>query len=221
MPGLNNILALDTALNHCGVGVYASGRVFAESLDMLQGHAGHLLPMAERVLKKSGIAYDGLEAIAVTVGPGAFTGLRIGLSAARAMALALDVPIFGITTTQLWALQHVQRKPEKIMVILETKRQDFYVQSFSANGSPLSDAAALEKDVIDPDGFTLIGDGVGRFTGGRIGTFTAPDIGLMAELLSTNPEYFTKGAEPVYLRPADVTASKRRNRVFEGVTGAQ
>jgi tRNA threonylcarbamoyl adenosine modification protein YeaZ len=219
MSGFDHILALDTALNYCGVGVYALGRVISESMDMAQGHAGHLLPMAERVLKKSGIHYDELGAIAVTVGPGAFTGLRIGLSAARAMALALDLPLFGITTTQLLALQHVRQKPEKVMVVLETKRQDFYVQSFSADGSPLSDAAALEKDVIDPDDFTLIGDGVGRFMGGS-NIFTAPDIGLMAELLATNPEYFTQGAEPIYLRPADVTASKRRNRVFEGVTGA-
>ena len=219
MTGFNNILAFDTALNHCGVGVFTSGQVFAESLDMVQGHAGHLLPMVERVLKKSGMGYDRLEAVAVTVGPGAFTGLRIGLSAARATALALDLPLFGITTTQLLALQHVRQKPEKIMVILETKRQDFYVQSFAANGSPLSDVAALEKDAIDFGDFTLIGDGVGRFTG-QGATFTAPDIGLMAGLLASNPEYFTKGAEPVYLRPADVTASKRQNRVFEGVTGA-
>lgn len=219
MPGFNNIFALDTALNHCGVGVYASGRVFAESLDMVQGHAGHLLPMAERVLKKSEIGYDGLEAIAVTVGPGAFTGLRIGLSAARSMALALDLPLFGITTTQLLALQHVRQKPEKVMVVLETKRQDFYVQSFAVDGSPLSDAAALEKDIIDSGDFTLIGDGVGRFTG-QAARFTAPDIGLMAELLVGDPDFFTKGAEPLYLRPADVTASKRQNRIFEGVTGA-
>lgn len=220
MPEFNNILALDTALNHCGVGVYTSGRVFAESVDMMQGHAGHLLPMAERVLKKSDVTYDGLEAVAVTVGPGAFTGLRIGLSAARATALALDLPLFGITTTQLLALQHIRQKPEKVMVILETKRQDFYVQSFAADGAPLSDAAALEKDAIDCGDFTLIGDGVGRFTGQSSG-FSAPEVGLMAALLASNPDYFTKGAEPVYLRPADVTASKRLNRVLEGFTAAE
>jgi tRNA threonylcarbamoyladenosine biosynthesis protein TsaB len=216
MPKFKNILALDTALNHCGVGVHMPGGIFAESVAMMQGHAGHLLPMAECVLKKAATGYDDLEAIAVTVGPGAFTGLRIGLSAARAMAMALDLPLFGITTTQLLALQHTRQKPEKIMVVLETKRQDFYVQSFDAQGTALSEAAALGKDNIEIEDFALVGDGAERLTGKKA-DISIPDIGLMATLLATDPKYFTEGAEPVYLRGADVTLSKRKNRIFEAL----
>ena len=69
MTGFQKILALDTALNNCGAAIYDRGKVFSESSAMMQGHAEHLLPMAERVLKKSGVAYADLEAVAVTTGP--------------------------------------------------------------------------------------------------------------------------------------------------------
>lgn len=220
MAHFRKILAIDTALNHCSVALDVPGKRVHETQEMMQGHAEHLMPMVERVLERAGVEYSELEAVAVTVGPGAFTGLRIGLSAARALALALEIPVYGITTTQLLALQHVRQTPKEVAVILETKRQDFYVQMFDAVGKAKSEAAALPAEDIRTDGFVLVGDGVGRFNGTKA-DITVPDVQLMAELLATHPSYFTEGAEPVYLRGADVTASKRQNRVFEGSTGRE
>jgi tRNA threonylcarbamoyladenosine biosynthesis protein TsaB len=215
MSGFKNILALDTALNNCSAGIFASGKIISETKEMMQGHAEHLLPMTGRVLRQADLRYDDLYAVVTTLGPGAFTGLRIGLSTARALALALDIPLFGITTMQILALQAVKVKAEKTLVVLETKRQDFYVQAFDAKGNSISEAACLQADEIKTDGFVLVGDGVVRLTG-KAASIIAPDIGMIAGLLVTNPEYFTEGAEPVYLRGADVTASKRENRIFEG-----
>ncbi|MGB4057635.1 MAG: tRNA (adenosine(37)-N6)-threonylcarbamoyltransferase complex dimerization subunit type 1 TsaB, partial [Alphaproteobacteria bacterium] len=200
-------------LNQCGAAVYASGKSVAETREMAQGHAEHLLPLVENALEKSGIAYADLDAIAVTVGPGSFTGLRVGLSAAKALALALNIPIFGITTTQSLALQSIKKKPDPVAVILETKRQDFYVQHFDGIGRAVSEAASLPGSDIKTEGFILIGDGVGRLTGSSPG-LVMPDVGLIAELLATDSGFFTEGAEPVYLRGADVTASKQQSRTF-------
>ena len=218
MGNFKTILALDTALNHCGAAVYRDGKSCSESAAMMQGHAEHLLPMAERVLAAAGIAYGDIDALAVTTGPGAFTGLRIGLSAARAMALALDIPLYGITTTRLLALQAVRADPKPVAVILDTKREDFYFQSFDVRGEPLSEASVLPAAAIKTDGFILAGDGVTRLTG-RTPVLEIPDVALMAELLAVRPEIFIPGAPAVYLRGADVTSSRRENRVFEGAQG--
>lgn len=218
MTGFQKILALDTALNNCGAAIYDRGKVFSESSAMMQGHAEHLLPMAERVLKKSGVVYADLEAVAVTAGPGAFTGLRIGLSAARAIGLALGVPVYGITTMQVLALQAVRKNVKQVAIVLDTKRSDFYFQTFGAEGNPLSAPAVVSGEAIKSDGFALVGDGVERLTGEKP-EITAIDAALMGELLATRPELFSLGAEPVYLRGADITESKRTNRIFEGAQG--
>jgi tRNA threonylcarbamoyladenosine biosynthesis protein TsaB len=212
----SKILAFDTALNFCSVAVFANGKASTEMREMAQGHAEHLVPMAERVLKDAKINYKDIEAIVTTVGPGAFTGLRIGLSTARAMALALNIPIFGITTTQILAVQQARREAKPIGVVLETKRQDFYFQAFDAKGNPTTRAAALPKDKIDIKGLTLIGDGLSRFNGEN-SAVTVPDMALAAELLAKGEQHwFSEGAGPVYLRDADVTESKRQNRTFSG-----
>ncbi len=213
--GFKSVLALDTALNNCSVAVYAGGKAVFESAEMMQGHAEHLLPMAERVLGKAGVKYGDIECIAATAGPGAFTGLRIGLSAARGVALALGIPLYGITTTQILALQQVKQKPAPVAVILETKRADFYVQFFDAAGRVLSEAAALPAEEIDVRGFELAGDGVERFNGQRA-AITVPDMALAAASLAVSTEFFTQGAAPVYLRGADITTNKRPQRVYGG-----
>jgi tRNA threonylcarbamoyladenosine biosynthesis protein TsaB len=209
-------LAMDTALGHCGVAVYRAGEIFSDTREMMHGHAEHLIPMTESVLKKAGIAYEDLDGIAVTSGPGAFTGLRIGLSAARALALALNIPIYGLTTTQLLALQNVKRNPSPVTIVIDTKRGDFYTQSFDGNGAPASEAAVKAADQIDLNG-ALAGDGV-ELLGGKAG-ISVPDVGLLAELLATRVELFSEGAEPVYLRGADVTASKKPMRTIESRSG--
>src|SRR5712671_5273176 len=100
------ILAIDTALDACAAGVLDtdSGRMIAqESLAMKRGHAEALMPLIARVMKQAGIAFTSLDRVAATTGPGSFTGLRVGLSAARGIALAADKPVVGLTTLTAYA----------------------------------------------------------------------------------------------------------------------
>ena len=86
------ILAFDTALNACSVAIADDGQVLAHTHEKRRrGHAETLLPMIEDEMKKAGITYEDLDLLAVTVGPGTFTGLRIGLAAARGISIASRV----------------------------------------------------------------------------------------------------------------------------------
>src|ERR1700759_1407354 len=92
------ILAIDTALDACAAGVLdtdADRLIAQESQAMKRGHAEALMPLIARVMKASGIAFADLDRIAAPPGPGSFTGLRVGLSAARGIALAANKPVVG------------------------------------------------------------------------------------------------------------------------------
>src|ERR1700710_2651530 len=106
------ILAIDTALDACAAGVLdtdAGELIAQESLPMKRGHAEALMPLIARVMKQSGIAFAGLDSIAVTTGPGSFTGLRVGLSAARGMPVPADKPVVRLTTLAAYAAPVVSR----------------------------------------------------------------------------------------------------------------
>src|SRR5262245_26640828 len=100
------ILAIDTALDACAAAVLdtETARMAAhESQPMKRGHAEALMPLIGRVLGRSGFSFAALDRIAVTTGPGSFTGLRVGLSAARGIALAAKKPVVGLTTLSAYA----------------------------------------------------------------------------------------------------------------------
>src|SRR5213078_673700 len=104
------ILAIDTALDACAAGVLdtdANKLIAQESQAMKRGHAEALMPLIARVMKESGIAFSSLDRIAVTTGPGSFTGLRVGLSAARGIGLAASKPVVGLTTLAAYAAPHI------------------------------------------------------------------------------------------------------------------
>src|SRR5882724_12673226 len=100
------ILAIDTALDVCAAAVLdtdANQLIAQESLSMTRGHAEALMPLLDRVRKAADLPFSKLDRIAVTTGPGSFTGLRVGLSAARGLALAANKPVVGVTTLSAFA----------------------------------------------------------------------------------------------------------------------
>jgi tRNA threonylcarbamoyladenosine biosynthesis protein TsaB len=106
------ILAIDTALDACSAAVLdtsANKTLAIESQAMKRGHAEALMPLIARVMAASGAAFAALDRIAVTTGPGSFTGLRVGLSAARGIALAANKPVVGLTTLTAYAAHHADR----------------------------------------------------------------------------------------------------------------
>ena len=135
------ILAIDTALDACAATVLdtATSKVIAlESQAMKRGHAEALMPLIARVMKQSGVAFDALDRIAVTTGPGSFTGLRVGLSAARGIGLAAGKPVVGVTTLSAYAAPIVSDSGEQpIISAIDARHDHVYLQVVSANGGAL------------------------------------------------------------------------------------
>jgi tRNA threonylcarbamoyladenosine biosynthesis protein TsaB len=136
------ILAIDTALDACAAAVLdtdANRLIAQESQAMKRGHAEALMPLIARVMRQSGIAYAALDRIAATTGPGSFTGLRVGLSAARGIALAANKPVVGVTTLTAYAAPVVSRNGEHpVISAIDARHDHVYFQVVSGNGSSLA-----------------------------------------------------------------------------------
>ncbi|MCG6207389.1 tRNA (adenosine(37)-N6)-threonylcarbamoyltransferase complex dimerization subunit type 1 TsaB [Rhodopseudomonas sp. HC1] len=135
------ILAIDTALEACSAAVLdtdANRLLASESEPMQRGHAEALVPMLARVMQASGLGFADLDRIAVTTGPGSFTGLRVGLSAARGIALAADKPVVGLTTLSAYAAPLVsERDDTPILSAIDARHDHVYYQLVSGNGTRL------------------------------------------------------------------------------------
>src|SRR5688500_10065550 len=103
------VLAIDTALAACSAAVLdtARGIVASASEPMVRGQAEVLMPMVARVMREAGVDFEALDRVAVTVGPGSFTGLRVGIAAARGIALAAGKPAVGLSTLAAFAAPHI------------------------------------------------------------------------------------------------------------------
>src|SRR3984885_13885764 len=104
------VLAIDTALAACSAAVLdtANGGILAsESLPMIRGHAEALMPLVERVVKATGFSFREFDRVVVTTGPGSFTGLRVGIAAARGLGLATAIPVVGVSTLSAYAAPYL------------------------------------------------------------------------------------------------------------------
>ncbi len=133
------VLAFDTTLGACSVALWADGAVRAAAFRLQQqGHAEALFPMIEAVCADAGTAIAALDALALTVGPGTFTGVRIGLAAARGLRLALRGPVVPIPTLQaIAATAQRGRAPRPVLVAHDARRGEVYLQVFDNALQPL------------------------------------------------------------------------------------
>jgi tRNA threonylcarbamoyl adenosine modification protein YeaZ len=212
------ILAIDTALGACAAAVLDSqaGAILAsESLGMVRGHAEAVMPLIARVMDAARAEFVELNRIAVTVGPGSFTGLRVGISAARGIALAAGRPVIGLSTLSALAAPHVAaRSGDTIIAAIDARNEQVYFQVFAPNGvtvvTPRLDrvraavrAVPVGPTVITGSGATLV---AAHWPSGspvpRVEDHAAPDIGWVARLGAAAQE---EGAppKPFYLRRPD------------------
>ena len=135
------ILAIDTALDACAACVLdtnAARLIAQESQAMKRGHAEALMPLIGRVIGQAGIAFAALDRIAVTTGPGSFTGLRVGLSAARGIGLAADKPVVGLSTLTAYAAPVVgQNAAQPVVSAIDARHDQVYFQVVSGDGGSL------------------------------------------------------------------------------------
>lgn len=221
--GIAHLLAFDAAGGGCAAAVWSNGKVVARRGEaMRRGQAERLVPMIDSVMAEAGLRYGDLDAVAVTTGPGGFTGVRLGLATARGLALALGVPVIGVTSLQALAAAVPEREREgrTLVVLIDAKRRDLYVQAFDSALKPLHDPAALPPEALDghlPAGALLLaGDAVEQARpaleqAGRHCTVSSgpplADAGVIAELAVSagRPGPDAPVPRPLYLRAPDVT----------------
>lgn len=226
------ILAIDTAFNACSVAVLdtCKDECYSNSIAIERGHAEKLVPMVLELLSSSGLEMRDIDKIAVTIGPGAFTGMRVGISTAKAYGLALGKSVIGINSfeamLETYLAQHDARYDAYAM-ILETKRDDYFFCVLDEKGEQIATPQCCSGDHIhaalgDVSGsIILIGDATERFTQEAAqNNYTVihdyvvishPDIIRIARKAQNIIEKSDSIPEivPLYLREADVTLPKK------------
>lgn len=218
------VLAIDTSLPAVSVCIYdgdAQQVVVRETLPMQKGHAEALMPMMERVERLGG-GFASLDRVAVTVGPGSFTGIRIGVAAARGIALACGIKAVGVSTLAALATPLLFSADELIVVAaIDASHGNVFLSAYNSNGrvltSPrlisLSDACRLlatGQVIVTGSGAEGLRE-TARALGQEIMVEEReawPDIAAVAKLgAAADPE--TAPARPLYLKAPDVTLSGR------------
>jgi len=211
------VLAIDTALGACAAGVLdtVAGELLAhESLVMTRGHAESLMPLIGRVMARCRLDFFALERIAVTTGPGSFTGLRVGIAAARGIALAAGKPAVGVSTLSAYAAPHrADDETTPVVAAIDARHAHVYLQVFApgivigprlANLDEAVRAAAEVPARIVGSAARLIAE---RLAGGAarpvcIDQSDAVDIAWVARLGAVLPPGQSP-PKPQYLRAAD------------------
>jgi len=219
------ILGLDTALGACSVAVRVdTGLRACARQDMPRGHAEALAPMVESVMREAGLAFSELGRIAVTTGPGTFTGQRVGLAFARSMALALNIPAIGVTTLEAMSAEALADSgADWAASIADARRDEVYLGINDRDGREivapcvlaLSDAAALiavsvtGKGILAGTGASLLAARLAALkVDAHISSILQPDAVFVA-LIAANRGAEIHPPHPLYLRPPDARLPSR------------
>lgn len=230
------ILAIDTSMTACSAAILQDGAQAAihRFEPMTRGHAEALFPMVEAVMAEASCNFDALTAIAVTIGPGSFTGVRAGLAAARGMALAAKLPIIGAGSLEVMALKAIHERSGgeaegDFAIVHDARRDEAYIQLFDAHARlfseprvlPLARSASelpISIDLTYGSGAATLAEHL-RATGRIIQADLPellPDAATLA-MMAKNRKPSKQPPSPFYLRPPD--AKPQSGKSFERVSG--
>ncbi|EHS51453.1 universal protein YeaZ [Rhizobium sp. PDO1-076] len=202
------VLAIDTAGVDCAVAVYdgAAGRVLGSVSETIgRGHAERLMAMIDEALDKAGLTLSEMTRVAVTVGPGSFTGIRVGVAAARGLALALGVECVGVSTLSVLANLPAPGARRTVLAAMNAHRDEVYAQTFE-NGEPCDEARVLGLDVFlseaAADNISVIGSASALLTDRAVQTL--PDHFPIEIVAALGAKAKAQGKpKPLYLRGPD------------------
>lgn len=207
------ILAVDTALGACSVALLDDDKLLAHIFEpMERGHAERLAPMVDEAMRQAGMAFSVLGRLAVTTGPGTFTGQRVGLAFMRGLRLALKIPLIGITTLEAMAVATMaETKSHRAATIHDARRNEAYLLLRDADAvvqepvvMPFADAIA-QIAAFGPCALAGTGAAAAQEKLGRaflLSTIRQPDALWVARLAQQRdaPEH---APGPLYLRAPD------------------
>ncbi|MCO6389138.1 tRNA (adenosine(37)-N6)-threonylcarbamoyltransferase complex dimerization subunit type 1 TsaB [Aliihoeflea sp. 40Bstr573] len=214
------ILAIDTSANLCAASVHdaAAGELGRCVRDLGKGHAEHLMAVIAETLAGAGLTYADLDRLGVSVGPGSFTGIRVGVSAARGLALALNIPAVGVTTLEALALEARRVSAGRcVLVALDGGRGEIHTALYGPGGDERAPPAAIDlktaAEIAKRENAVLVGtaaDKVNEAAGGSLdvaGRQATADIAAYASLGLASADSGTRPT-PLYLRSADAKVNE-------------
>ncbi len=214
------VLAIDTALGACSAAVLDTvhgGILASESLPMTRGHAEALIPLIARLMDLSGMAFAAIDRVVVTTGPGSFTGLRVGIAAARGIALAAEKPAVGLSTLSAYAAPHMAADDTvPVVAAIDARHEHVYLQVFGPGGrtftaprlaalrEAVQAAAAAPKTCVVGSAAPAIAAALveAGVTPMEVDARAAPDIAWVARMGAVVPEGLSP-PKPQYLRAPD------------------
>jgi tRNA threonylcarbamoyl adenosine modification protein YeaZ len=213
------VLAIDTALAACSAAVLDTvygGVIASESLPMVRGHAEALMPLVKRVMDAAGLGFTDIDRVAVTTGPGSFTGLRVGIAAARGIALSADKPAVGVSTLSVYAAPRLAADDQvPVIAAIDARHAHVYLQVFSPGGrlftaprlASLREAVLAASETpacIVGSAAQTIADALTQSDASpaAVDARTAPDIDWVARMGAVVPEDQSP-PKPLYLRAPD------------------
>jgi tRNA threonylcarbamoyl adenosine modification protein YeaZ len=202
-------LAIDTAANFCSACVFdtAADRALAkEERDIGRGHAEQLMEVVEGVIQSAGIDYADLGRIGVAVGPGSFTGIRVGVATARGFGLALGCPVSGVTTLEAIAADAQAQANGPVTVAVRGGRGQIFMQSFDAAGMPLGEPAAVAEEDAPaalPASVSFLAGNAAAALAGERALFLADRATGSVETVARLAVASNRRPVPLYLRGAD------------------
>lgn len=225
------LLAIDTALNACSVAICDGADILSFHYeDRARGHAETLFPILQAKMKEAALEFSELDGIAVTIGPGTFTGLRIGLAAARGLAVSQDIPCIGITTLEALAASAPRDEKKSVIPIIDARRGEVFIQEFEhaeESGSIIakSEPKALSLEVaanwLGDKQALVFGSGVSLLD--KLDAFDTaihtkldlnpnPDARIIAKVALAKglPAKGTPPPNPVYLRDPDAKLPSKK-----------
>lgn len=198
------ILAIDTTSNLLSVALCQDNEVIAtQVIYMERGQGEALMPLLQKMFKDANYTFEALDMVVSAIGPGSFTGVRIGLAVARGLGLALDIPVKGVSNFEAIAL--TASRP--CVVALDTKRGDFYTQIFDKDNE--KEPTVLSQAEIENLNLPILTDKPELFDAQKVKLESMPEImavNLVQTVLKYPKHHFLP--EPLYLREADVTVKK-------------
>lgn len=202
-PASGLVLGVDTSTD-VRVGLANHGRVVSsQAVRDRRAHAEQLMPLVQRVLAEAGVTMADLAGVVVGVGPGPFTGLRVGVASALTLGEVLGVPVRGVCSldpvAMAWALDGA---PQRFAVVSDARRKEAYWATYDASGARLSGPFVTAPDQV-PD-LPLAGPGA-HLTGREPSGPIELDAGLLAAHVA---DLADAGLEPLYLRRPDAEVPK-------------
>jgi tRNA threonylcarbamoyladenosine biosynthesis protein TsaB len=221
--GFRRVLALDCSGAACSAALWLDGALAAERFAaMARGQAEALMPQIRDVMTEGGLDFSALDVIATTVGPGSFTGLRLGLAAARGLALAAVRPLVAVTAFEalLAGLSDERRGARMVAVAIDSRRGPVFVQLFDTSRSPVESPVSIDPTELDrwlpPDALVVVTDTALPPMGpDRLLCRAAIHAGDIARLAA---RFGSSGIGrlapvPLYLRAPDVTLPQRKTQL--------